>query len=122
MARGTLWPLTVGATGGLRMTDDTVVQLITLAVLPNGSSNPFSKRDGIGSPDWTFAGSDAMTQAAIRQRLVRIFETLATRGVAEMRGVSFSRATDTGTLTVSVRWVSLSTGEARETDVEVSGG
>ncbi|MGE0229464.1 MAG: hypothetical protein AB7U23_13255 [Dehalococcoidia bacterium] len=122
MARGVLWPLTVGASGGLRMTDDTTLQTITLAVLPGQCSNPFSARDGIGSPDWTFAGSDAATQGAIRQRLGRIFDTLAARGRAELRGVSFSSATDSGRLTVSVRWMDLSSGQEERADLEVTGG
>lgn len=122
MARGTKWPLTVGATGGLAMTDEDIEQIIALSVLPGQSSNPFNARDGIGAPDWTFSGSGQATQGAIRQRIAGTFDRLASRGRAELRGVSFARASDTGVLTVSVRWVSLSTGQDVSTDLEVSGG
>lgn len=122
MGKGVKWPLEITARGGLAMTEHNLESLLTLAILPGDSTNPFNVRDGIGSPDWVWRAAAPETAAAIRVRTREIFDRFQVQGRARLETVSVGDPSSSGLVEVNVRWTNLETGQSDETILSTAVG
>tara|TARA_Y100001963_G_scaffold112427_1_gene155630 strand:- start:109 stop:477 length:369 start_codon:yes stop_codon:yes gene_type:complete len=117
MSKGVKWPLQVTGRGGLTQTSDNIESLLALALLPRRSSNPFNRRDGIGSPDWTWRAVTPTSLAQVKRRVAQVFDRFHVAGRAKLVSVNVEPQNVDGELQVSVAWVDLGSGLSQSTVV-----
>jgi len=117
MGFGVAYPLRFTGRGGLATTDDNLVTLIALSLLPGLSNNPFNERDGVGAPDFTWEANSAEGEALMTSRIEARFGALERQGRAQLDRV-FRRepiGADPGVFNMVINWTNLETGTSDTT-------
>lgn len=118
MGYGVQFPLRITARGGLATSQDNLLTVLGLSLLPGQSGNPYNDRDGVGQDELTWEATSAESEAVLRARIRRRFDILERLGRARLdrieRRLDYD-AVDDGVFDLRIHWFNLETGTSETT-------